>query len=118
MTLPDFSHLSAIQFSIVLIAVAAFDFATGVVGAIGVTKTFTWAQVLNILESHGLKRVLPLALLFAVGQAASSPPLVALADGALAVYVYETLISAVGNLTGAAPKAAATVTTSNTRTTA
>lgn len=106
MQLPDFTHLSAIQFGVILIAVAAFDFATGIVGALGVSHTFTLARVLDILETHGLRRVLPLALLFAVGQVAASQPLVALADGGLAVYVAETLQSALSNLTS--PSAAPT----------
>lgn len=98
MNLPDFSHLSAVQFGVILVAVGLFDFVTGLVGAIGISHTFRLDLLLRVLYTHGVQRVLPLAVLFAVGQEAASAPLILLADLGLAGYVAETVGSAVTNL--------------------
>lgn len=91
----DFTHLSVYQFIVILMVAALADWAVGTLTAIAKAK-FDWALVLGVLESHVLKRVIPIAGLFWLGQSGGILPLVAVADGALALYFVETANSLLG----------------------
>ncbi len=101
MTVPDLSALTPIQFVGVLVIVALFDFVTGIYGAIH-GQAFDPNKVLDILFTHGVQRIAPIAALFAMGYVAASQPFVLLADAALGAYIAETVISVAGNI-GAKP---------------
>lgn len=91
----DFSHFTLAQFTIVLIVAAVADWIVGTLSAI-VTSRFSWALVMQVLRTHVLERVIPIALLFALGQSADQIAIVALADAALAGYYLETADSLLG----------------------
>jgi len=95
---PDFSALTPIQFAVILLIVAAVDFLSGVIGALFATHTFSWDALLNVLQSHGVFRILPIGALFAIGVVGAIPLLCYAADGFLALYVVETIQSAISNL--------------------
>lgn len=99
---PDFTHLSAVQFATILIAIAAFDWLSGVLGALAVHHDFSWPLVLQVISTHG-KFVAGIGAAFAIGQAAGSVAIVALADGALAIYFVQTFQSALSNVTSSTP---------------
>lgn len=102
-TVPDFTNLTAAQFFVILVVVAAIDFLTGIGAAILKTHTFDWAAVLNVLYTHGVQKVLPIAALFAAGTVSNDPSLCFAADGFLALYFVQTLQSSYQNLTTSAP---------------
>jgi hypothetical protein len=99
--IPDFTHLTSVQFFVILIVVALLDWVTGIIGALR-SKTFDLSLVLDVLQSHGIAKVLPIGALFAVGDFAAIPALTLLADGMLALYFVQTIQSAYTNL-GPAP---------------
>lgn len=103
-SIPDFSNLSAVQFAVILGAVAAFDWVTGIVGAVA-AHAFDYAKVLDFLETHGLKRVATIGVVYLVGEVADLPGLRLAADGLLALYVGETVLSSAANLTQLTPPA-------------
>ena len=102
----NLTNLSWEQFAAILVAVAAFDWVTGVLGALLKTQTFSLQLVLQIISTHG-PTVGATALLFAVGQIGGVPALCGVADGLLAVYVIQTLQSAGLNVGVLSPSAAA-----------
>lgn len=94
---PDFGQLTAVQFAIIALAVAAVDWVSGVLGALR-TMRFSVSEVLTVLESHVVMRVLPIAGLFLMGQVGGVDALTKAADGALALYFLETAGSVQSNL--------------------
>ena len=104
LTAPDFSHLTVIQFAVILLVLAAADWVTGVLGAIR-AKAFSVQLVLQVLRTHVLLRVAPIAALFALGQIGSVLAVVAIADAALGVYFVETVLSMESNLSAPATTA-------------
>jgi len=99
----DLSQLTVTQVLILLIAVAFIDFVSGLYSAFRPPNTFSWDVVANVLETHVLKRIIPIML--PVYVALSSPPgqnhdaLWASALVAIGLYVTETINSIVGNVT-------------------
>jgi hypothetical protein len=96
-TVPDLGALTWEQFFIILVAVALFDFVTGIVGSLR-DHTFTVDKLLEVLDTHILRRAIPLGLLFGVGQIANAQSLIAIAVGGLAIYIGETVLSSASNL--------------------
>lgn len=96
-TVPDFGNLTSAQFGVVLLIIAGFDFVTGVAGALR-SGTFTFARVLDFLDTHGVRIVAPIGALFVVGKVADLPTLSVAAAGLLALYFVQTVGSAASNL--------------------
>jgi hypothetical protein len=101
-TVPDFTQLTAAQFVVVLVAVAVLDLATGIIGSVR-DKTFSAQKVLDVLETHGIYRILPIGALWAIGAAAAMPALCAVSDALLAAYFVETMQSSWTNLAATPP---------------
>lgn len=100
----DLTTLTPVQFAAVLVIVAAVDFVSGVFGALR-AGNFQWSMLVDIVESHGLNRIIPIGALFAVGVVGNVSALCFAADGLLAAYVVETIVSVNGNLNPAPAKA-------------
>lgn len=97
-TIPDFSSLTPIQFVGILMVVAFVDWVTGVYGAWR-TGVFSANAVLNVLFTHGVQIILPIGATFAMGVIGNIQAMSIGADGALAIYAAQTIMSAYGNLT-------------------
>jgi hypothetical protein len=94
---PDFTHLTAAQFFVILVGVALLDWATGVIGALR-GHAFDLQLVLDVLQTHGIAKILPIGATFAVGWFAVIPALCFIADGFLALYFAQTVQSSWTNL--------------------
>lgn len=97
----DLSALTLQQFAILLLAVAAVDFATGVYSALH-SGSFSWAAVADVLETHVLKRVIPIlapvALSLSLPAGQTHDVLWSTALAATALYLTETISSITDNL--------------------
>jgi hypothetical protein len=109
----DFTNLTWQQFALVAVVVAGTDFVVSVLAAIVPPNYFSFASVAKVLETHVLKRVIPIAALAALAlsfpsTSAEHTGLWASACAALALYVAETVKSLMSSVQVAQAVAAET----------
>lgn len=93
----DLTSITWQQFAVIAAVVSAVDLVTGIIYAIAPPNVFSFALAARFLESHVLKRVIPLGGLAAIAQSIPPSPthdgLWVFAVGGLALYVGETVKS-------------------------
>jgi hypothetical protein len=107
----DLTNLTWLRFAELAGAVALIDWVVGVLAAIAPPNYFSWANVAKVLETHVLKRILPIAGLafLAAAVPAGSPEHIGFygsAIVALGAYVGETAKSLISSYTVAKAVAA------------